>query len=355
MKIALTMIVKNESENLKKCLDAVVPLVDEIIIVDTGSDDDTVDIARSFGAEVFDFKWCDDFAEARNFALSKSNCDWNLILDADEIITNVTKKELIFYAKSNVNAIGNVIIRSKFEDDCEIKYFNSKISRFAPKGVRFSGKIHEQLDSNCRVFDTSIVLEHSGYYKKDKTDRNLGILLKALDEDPEDLYYLYQTARALSGAKRHLEANKYFEKGMRLVTLDMPYAKNFLVSYMYNCISANMVEKILELEDIGKKKFADTADFNFVYGIFCMEIAKLNPQKYMSYIMEIEKSYLKCLEIGESSESSVEGTGTYLAAYNLGVFYEVTGNEELAIKYYEKSASYEYELAKSRLEILIKK
>lgn len=352
MKISLTMIVKNESENLKKCLEAAAPLVDEIIIVDTGSTDDTKDIAIYFGAKVFDFKWCDDFAAARNFALSKSDCDWNLILDADEVITNVTKEDLVEYARLNPSKVGRINIRSKFDDNGEIKYSNAKVSRFAPRGVKFAGRIHEQLDWDYPRFDTSISVEHSGYFEKDKSERNINLLIRELEDNPDDSYYIYHVAKSLFGAKRYSEADIYFQRGLKTLTLEMPYSKDFLVAYMYNCISGNMFEKILEIEGLYKEHFSDSADFNFVYGIFCMEIAKLNPQKYMKYIMEIEKSYLKCLELGESSESSVEGTGTYLAAYNLGVFYEVTGNEELAIKYYEKSAIQGYESAKNRLKIL---
>ena len=166
LNIALTMIVKNESKNLRECLEAAAPLVDKIIVVDTGSKDDTIDIARSFGADIFYFKWNDDFAAARNFALSKSDCDWNLILDADEVITNVTKEQLLEYARSNPFKVGRIKIRSKFDDNGQIKYSIARVSRFAPKGVRFSGRIHEQLDLNYQRFDTEISIEHSGYFKK---------------------------------------------------------------------------------------------------------------------------------------------------------------------------------------------
>ncbi len=354
MKISLTMIVRNEEPNLESCLRAACPLVDEMVIVDTGSTDDTVEIAKSLGAKVFNFKWNDDFSAARNFAIGKSTGDWNLILDADEIITNISKEEMIEYAKLNTNRIGRLTIRSKFNDNGDAKYSNSKISRFAPRGVGFEGRIHEQLDLSYQRFDTKIIVEHSGYFQKNKSDRNLELLLMALEDEPEDSYYIYQTARALFGAKRYMQADLYFKKGMKFLSLDMPYTKDFIVSYMYNCIYGNMVEKILDFESIGKEYFADSVDFNFVYGIFCMEIAKYNPNKYINYLVEIEKSYLRCLEIGESDDSLVEGTGSYLAAYNLGVFYEITGNKEFAIKYYEESSTYEYELAKNRLTALKK-
>jgi len=87
--ISLCMIAKNEETYLAKCLWSVKPIVDEIIVVDTGSQDRTRDIAAVFGAKVFDFKWNDDFSEARNFSLSKASGDWIFMLDADEVISSL--------------------------------------------------------------------------------------------------------------------------------------------------------------------------------------------------------------------------------------------------------------------------
>ena len=83
-RIALVMIARNEARSIALCLQSVRPWVDEMIVLDTGSDDDTVSIAESLGAKVHSFIWCHDFAAARNAALELSTADWNLVLDADE-------------------------------------------------------------------------------------------------------------------------------------------------------------------------------------------------------------------------------------------------------------------------------
>ena len=80
------MIVKNEEHYLARCLSNLKPLADEMIVVDTGSDDSTRDIAEVFGAKVFNYKWHDDFAAARNHCLEKASGDWILVMDADEVI-----------------------------------------------------------------------------------------------------------------------------------------------------------------------------------------------------------------------------------------------------------------------------
>lgn len=94
MKINLVMIVKNEERSLKRCLEAVKPLVDRMIVVDTGSYDRTREIAEKMGAEVYDFVWNNDFSAARNFALEQSDGDWNLVLDADEYVHPCRRREL---------------------------------------------------------------------------------------------------------------------------------------------------------------------------------------------------------------------------------------------------------------------
>jgi len=85
-RISLTMIVKDEQENLPKCLASVVGLFDEIVVVDTGSTDRTREIAREFGARVFDFVWVNDFAAARNAALARATGDYAFWLDADDVL-----------------------------------------------------------------------------------------------------------------------------------------------------------------------------------------------------------------------------------------------------------------------------
>ena len=88
------MIVKDEEQFLGQCLESVKPIANQIVVVDTGSSDQTEAIAKSHGAEVHHFEWCDDFAAARNFALEHARGDWILILDADEILTQKGRENL---------------------------------------------------------------------------------------------------------------------------------------------------------------------------------------------------------------------------------------------------------------------
>lgn len=115
--LSLVMIVKNEQGNLRRCLESVKDIVDEIVIVDTGSTDKTKEIALEFGAKVFDYKWDNNFSNARNYAIKNSSGDWNLILDGDEYIPKIDLANIRNFINSNNNKIGQVKIVNAFEQD----------------------------------------------------------------------------------------------------------------------------------------------------------------------------------------------------------------------------------------------
>ena len=94
--LSLCMITKNEEKNLSRCLDSIKDIVDEIIIVDTGSTDKTVEIAKSYGAHIYHYDWNNDFSKARNVSLQKATKDWILVLDADEVLPYEEGLKLLF-------------------------------------------------------------------------------------------------------------------------------------------------------------------------------------------------------------------------------------------------------------------
>lgn len=354
MKISLAMIAKNEGKHIKRCLDTVRDIVDEMIVVDTGSNDNTVHIAEKCGAKVFDFEWCDDFSVARNYATEKCSGDWILVLDADEYISIGNRKTLEEFIKTNGNAIGRIEQHNKYEDENGLAFSSEYISRFYPRDIKFKGIIHEQLDSNINRIKMDFRVEHSGYYKVNKSQRNLPLLLKQLENNPEDTYTLYQIGRTLYVDKAYLEAQIYFEKCYKYETIEQTSNKELVIYYLYSIIRSNSnYEKGLEIIRRERKVYLESADFNFVCGIFYMNLILYDINKYVGLMEQIEKCYLKCLEIGDGN-SIVEGVGSYRATYNLGAFYEVTGNMQSAYKCYEESARLSFNPAKIRLKNLKK-
>jgi len=352
IKISLIMIVKNEEENLGRCLKSVKNIVDEIIIVDTGSQDNTKKVALSFGAKVFDFTWTNDFSEARNYAISKSTGDWNLMLDADEYIKRGTREDLK-KALTHTKQIGKIELRDAFKRGGEIEYSKAFISRIAPSGVFYKGKIHEQMDSDYPRVNVPIEVYHDGYLHIDKSERNLEILFEQLKEDSRDAYMLYQIAHTLFLSEKVQEANHYFEEFYKYAPNNVSYRCNGIVDYIYNVRSLGCLEAGIKIIEKEKKLFDDSPDFHFVSGLFYTDLVLSDIEKYINYLPLIEVSYLRCLEIGETKKyDSVIGTGSFSAAYNLGIWYELSKKNDKARQYYQMALSWGYNKAKTRLEKL---
>ncbi len=148
--ISLCMIVKNEEENLGRCLKSVQDLVDEIIVVDTGSTDKTVEIAEKYGAKVYYFEWCNDFSAARNESLKYASKDWILIMDGDDEFCNEDKdkfKNLIkedlnnntIYFFETLNYSGYSITSTDISINLNPRLFKNNY------GFHYEGEVHNQL------------------------------------------------------------------------------------------------------------------------------------------------------------------------------------------------------------------
>lgn len=352
MKISLAMIVKNEEEVLRECLNSVKGIVDEMVLVDTGSKDNTVDIAKEFGVELYEFKWCNDFSLARNFAAEKCSGDWILVLDADEVVTLGDRKVLIDFAKEKSYRIGKIQQFNKYKEDGEICFSREYISRFYPRGILYKGAIHEQLNTDLPRINMEFRVDHSGYFEKDKSIRNLDILFKEFKSNKEDPYVLYQLAHTLRIAKRYEEAEIYFKMCYERINIKYSFEKSFLISYIYNIINTKKFSDGIDIIDKYKTRYLNSSDFNFACGIFYMNLILSNVNLYGGNMHLIEESYLKCLEIGEDLGDTVVGIGSFKAAYNLGVYYETTGNIGNARHYYMLSSKYGYKPAIERLKFL---
>lgn len=345
----LVMIVKNEERCLARCLKSVKNLVDKIIIVDTGSEDSTKEIALSFGAKLFDYVWKNDFSDARNFALSKSESDWNLILDADEYLTQGSRQDISEFLE-NTDKLGAIQRRDCYVDNQDFSYNIIYITRLIPKNVFYTGKIHEQVDSSLPRLTLPLVFDHDGYLVYGKSERNLSILLEDLRNSKNDGYINYQVARTLKNLHKYDESTRYFDKFYVFADRGANYFKSGVIQYIYTLIELGNFEKSLKIIEETYPILENYADFNFLCGIFYMKLILFDILKYQHYLPLIEESYLKCLKIGEVPINQGEyGCGSFKAQYNLGTWYESSGNLELAKKYYELSAESGYKPAVERL------
>lgn len=196
--VSLCMIVKDEAENLERCLISVKGLVDEIIIVDTGSKDATIDIARKFDAVIHEISWNNDFSEARNYALSHAGKDWILVLDADEEFPRNQRKGFLKILNEGSDIAYTLRFKSKVGAGASAHWVKSIHARLFRNhiGIVFSGRVHEDIRNSVEkaggtVADADIEILHHGYTdeaysEKSKAERNIELLKKSIAENPSD-------------------------------------------------------------------------------------------------------------------------------------------------------------------------
>lgn len=368
MKINLVMIVKNEERSLTRCLLAARPFVDEMIVVDTGSTDRTKELAREAGARVLDFTWVRDFAAARNYALEQSDADWNLVLDADEYLRPASRGKVEAALRKGERLYGaggwmGAILRfDSYWDKTEkteggeaaVSVSSSLLPRVLPRGVRYKGIIHEQPDTEIPCVMLPLEADHDGYLQEGKSERNLEYLLEATRQEPENVYYWYQMAVTLRSLDRLEESLVWFRRLEKGGVHGTSYWVDGILRYLYTLMDLGTGELLLEAKAVIDRVAAELsgrADFSFVCGLFYMKLVLSDVKAYIGYLPKIEECYLKCLKIGERPEQeTVAGTGSFKAAYNLGLWYEVSGQTEKARIYYRRAAKDGYGPAKERLK-----
>jgi len=223
--LSLCMIVKDEEAMLGRCVQAVRGAVDEIVVVDTGSTDRTVEIAESFGARVLHRAWDGDFAAARNVSFEAATGDWVMYLDADEVLvaedaerlralTGRTWREAFYLVETNHTG--------DLEDGTAMTHDAMRVFRNRPE-YRFEGRIHEQIAQHLpaylpeRLERTAVRVEHFGYLgavrgAKDKTNRNLELLKRQAAEGVDTPFLHFNLGSEYSAAGDNARALPHFER-----------------------------------------------------------------------------------------------------------------------------------------------
>jgi tetratricopeptide (TPR) repeat protein len=212
------LIVRDESRFLGECLASIRDVVDEIVVVDTGSVDDSVEIARRHGARVIHHRWRDDFAEARNVALDAAMGEWILYVDADERLSGANRASV----ERLLTGASEVAFRVLLAPDLvSTPYLEYRLWRHDPR-IRFQGQIHEKVtpaigavaDADGRpISDCELLLTHVGYEgdQVHKHRRNLPLLRAELAREPDNLFNRHHLARVLRGLGEDDEAAQVLE------------------------------------------------------------------------------------------------------------------------------------------------
>ncbi len=348
-----TLIVKNEEANLYRCLQALQGLVHEIVVVDTGSDDGTVEIARAFTEHVHFFAWCDDFAAARNFAIGRATGDYVLSVDADEhLLDRESALSLIesFIHRYTPDVVGTVDIISAIGSGGDAQEVRTVVQRFFRRDrFRFEGAIHEQLvpvSGTKTAAPTGLRFSHSGYAHGPsspghKSHRNKRLLQAAIEKHPDDEYFWYQLGKAHVALSENAEACTALERALERIRFDAQEARgrtgpvapevltDLIVSLAYAYVNTNQTGEAASLltkhEALGHAGVQSPDFYHAVGYVYLMA----------GDVARSRRAYETSLRFDPRCEQ-VLGTGSFGSLYHLGLLREAEHDMPGACDYYRQ-------------------
>jgi tetratricopeptide (TPR) repeat protein len=340
--LSLCMIVRDEEDMLGRCLTAAAPAVDEIVVVDTGSRDATIQIARSFGARVIEHEWTDSFSEPRNISFEAATGDWLISLDADQVLvsedaevlrelTGHTWREAFYLVEtSHVGEAG---------DGYAVANHRLRVFRNRPE-YRYKGRVHEQISHTLplyapgRVVQTSVRLQHYGYLKsvldaKGKAQRNIKLLRVEVDENPTDASLRFTLGSEYLAAGDHEAGLPEFERAWALMVAEGGDANNRyvpppLIDRMVRAMRlSGRLEDAASLAAEGLRRFPTFTD---------LVLAQANMAAVSGRYHEARELYRRCIELGDAPVHyrPLVGCGTYLPRIGLAGLEVMNGDHEAA-------------------------
>src|SRR5919202_271835 len=318
--LSLCMIVKNECDNLLRCLASAKPYVDEIIVVDTGSEDETPDIARRYGAKILFFEWCNDFAAARNYSISQASGRWILVLDADEeLVVRCEDFREKLTSKSKILAYS--LIRTEVNDqEGMTPLYTLRLFRNLPE-FRYVNRFHEQLQYHNQPIQQDLI----------------GHL-----ESPRLLHYLAGMYNATQQPEQAQECYvEAFERLLpNLIEGNSPEDFKFVPSLLFTLAGQSLQQKDYETARLlcqrGLEWCANFPPINYITGFTLIELGfPLGAIAYFKTCIQLgqEGSYYKGepFELGFTTTEPACGLGAAYLAMNC--LQEAGDSFELALSF----------------------
>ncbi|GIO35203.1 hypothetical protein J41TS12_00640 [Paenibacillus antibioticophila] len=325
--ITLCMIVKNEEDVLARCLSSAKEQVDEIVIIDTGSTDSTVEIARGFTDKIYFFEWIDDFAAARNESIKYATSDYILIMDADEYLDDqanlradlMDNYDYYYTSIKNETSLGQNFIHTG------LRIFKNKI------GFEFENRLHENINLTERASELvygrmKSIIHHTGYtdlkmVEKDKYNRNKRLMSIEVEANPSP-YNLFNMGKTYFLVSEYDKAVEFFKRAYPL-SLNRVYLPELLTKLAQSLLEIGHKDEALSVLKGAAVLFPNETAIHFNQGIiYC----KLN------YFKDAEQCFLKCLLLGDQGTTLEEGIGGYRSRLELADLYAETGNSNQAYK-----------------------
>lgn len=334
--ISLCLIVKNEKQVLARCLDSVKDAVDEIIIVDTGSDDDTKKIASRYTELIYDFPWIDDFAAARNFAFDHANKDYIFWLDADDVLEEEDQQKMLVLKQSFDPTIDSVTMNYNLACD---QYGNLTVSLRRNRLVkrtrnfRWIGAVHEYLAVYGNIVDSDIAVTHKS--ERHESDRNLRIYEKRLEAgenfSPRDQYYYANELLDHQMIEKAIEwYKKFLEGGQGWVEDNLATCKK-LADCFHNLGDLDNAVKYIFLSflyDTPRAEFCCRLGYHFIV---------INKYEQAAFWYNLATQLIKPI----NNRGFMENVAwTWLPHIQLCVCYDHLGDHERAYRHNETAAQF---------------
>lgn len=334
--LSLCMIVKNEHDTLARCLDSVKDIVDEIIIVDTGSTDDTKNIASKYTDNVYNFKWCYDFAKARNFSFSKATKDYIMWLDADDVILEEDREKLKILKKILTPDIDMVFFKYNLNLDengiPSLSFYRERIVKRS-KGYKWISPIHEVIPRSGKVLKEDIAITHKKLHPSDPK-RNITIFEKMIENGIKlDTRQTFYYARELMYAKRYNESIKEYEN---LLASDDAWVENKISA----CLDLYYIYSALDNENLALTSLLKSFEYDKPRAEVCCKLGQhfISKQNYNLAIYWLKEALNNKYDIS-SGGFFTKDYYDFVPYIELCVCYYYLGDIELATHYNELAGS----------------
>lgn len=340
--ISICVIMKNEEKNMDNFLSAITTHFKdypyELVLVDTGSTDRTLEIAHKYTDTIYHFNWIGDFSAARNYSLTCAKNDWILVLDCDEYILSLEPACFEQMAKQYPKAVGLLSRKNHYEMNGTDSIYTDDVERFFNrKYFHYENIIHEQVraldGSSYSSVRIPLTVDHCGYagtYEelRQKSMRNIELLEKMLEENPEDPYIYFQLGQSYNMIRDDEKACYYYGKGLEFeVEPQMQYVQMMVIGYGYALLHLGQFEDALLFENI-YEEFATTADFVCLMGLIYLRNG------------QVVKAMGEFLKATTFKTANTEGANSYIPTYNMGCINEVLGDIETAATLYRKCGNF---------------
>ena len=330
--LSVCMIVKDEKDVLYNSLNSVASFADEIIIVDTGSTDNTKDIARNYTDKIYDFEWCDDFSKARNFSFSKATCDYIMWIDADDIMPIEEQKKMIALKEELDTSIDIVMAKyvTVYSKDMQeqFSFYRERIFK-KNKNYTWVDPVHELIIPHGKIYYSNIKIYHNKL-KKSPKGRNLKIYRKMVKDKVKF------SARQLFYYGNELAFNKYYKSAITIYKKFLSNKEGWVENKIEACKNIALCFKQLKDTNTALQYLYESFIYSLPRAAVCNEIGNIyfENKQYTNAIYWYNLSTID--KPNENSGAFIRHDSyTYIPYTQLMLCYYYIGDIKNAKKYHE--------------------